>query len=859
MMKVFAPIKKKQKIALLKFTQERAEVWEALEYLVNRYDDNFDDAFKREKIESAFKNCIEKLEAISISHEIFDAATLENFREQIKADIAVCQNKLGMDAEYVKILKATGVDSVMTLVKDRLIHTVRFSQRINQDLSFRAGTTRGFYHDVCEQAIKEINEHYADPYNPILPEHQGYYSGEDLSYEFPIKGSNDDTLRKTLMGICNIEKVDVEKNKCLLETAHVHWVSNRSYFDILLRGIAWVFNLASTFIGFFIDIGLGFFSGMLGEDFPSLGIQMRFETENSLHHNTVYHKLRQKINLPASSRGMMIGKLVWQGISSLSELLLDSGNGILNYINEKTHFFHQINLTPAKNFVDFDSGLDKELFQLTNQMKVQKEKLEQLRFVSPSEQKEGDQSKLALPPYHLNSGQWNDPASVIFKGAKLFIESVITQPLMLQPGSNLAFYLVFSLNLYFLMVPDLASVSHANPVLHTYLNYINSKLTSSKNAAAVMGIAAAPAHVVYEGINFAVEGRGWIKQFLEQFEKDPSLLLPWVKEFSNQDPALVEKFFSHVYQDPLLSPLQSQMLTPNLSPARLILSEVANSSAEYAKRYMLGRIGREDSSIDLPKELAKELKQSVAYLFLEKIERHRELLPFLNPKTKEELIHYAKEEFFAKRPEIIIALKAKLYPEEPYSPLVTFLLTIFHYLVSSVWCIFGPFYNLWLNRSCIEPWMDWGNQTLTIAAHAANLVGWVVHNVLSWVAIVGRFLGDVFVNCILGRLEAKLSSLTSTLGISEFSYSVSAESHSTYEYLRQYFSKPIDSLRKSNKTLMPALSQIVLQDKVLSISKHPLFSPASVIPKRRLFPEKTLGQPPKLGYHIPPLGSTRGQ
>jgi hypothetical protein len=345
--------KYEQKEFLLRITQTRIRHMQALERLINAYDNNAssDDNIKR--IQDTFEDYIEKLKQLKkdIASEFsslnqYDHEANSKIRAQIQEDIDAAkeyhENIAGngnpdvSERDYLRetILIASGPDSIAHFIKNRMIYALRQAQEHNQNMTYsrNAGSLfRGEFNSYCEDALKAINNHLCDHHNPITPQHQGYFSSaqnHSVTLDFRHLGKNRRTVRQYMMAITQIEGADkIQKNtedeyvllsaslekptlKTLKTTRFTSWDIQADWTYPLKRSLYWSWNLLMGIVIGLWDLPWGLISGIRGVEPTSNVSRFCLEFTPECAQQTRFHELAEKIDFPAVSLGARLGGLI---------------------------------------------------------------------------------------------------------------------------------------------------------------------------------------------------------------------------------------------------------------------------------------------------------------------------------------------------------------------------------------------------------------------------------------------------------------------------------------------------------------------------------------------------------------------
>lgn len=181
----------REKSSLLDFSQDLLTILEPLERDTNTLDE-YQYENQKISIQSKIKNTIlelskhkarqrDKLAALCV----FDRDAPDKI-EKLYTALVKNLNELSVNIEHASfeefkvLLRPTGPNAILTHVKNMGMAIIVKTQELNQNLTYSRKAKsffRGELHNACEDALQVIQNYEADPYNPILPEHQGNFNG----------------------------------------------------------------------------------------------------------------------------------------------------------------------------------------------------------------------------------------------------------------------------------------------------------------------------------------------------------------------------------------------------------------------------------------------------------------------------------------------------------------------------------------------------------------------------------------------------------------------------------------------------------------------------------------------------------
>ncbi|MDQ2994824.1 MAG: hypothetical protein M3R00_07780, partial [Pseudomonadota bacterium] len=471
--------KYEQKESLLRFTQERIRNCQGLERLINSYNLGESVDTNQQNIIARFNEYIEKMEQLKLDSanltllNRFDRDANQKLSADIDDDILAAktyQNTLSTDLEHT-VLAATGPKSIATFIKTRMIHALREAQQHNQDITYSRNAksfSRGQFNSYCENALRVINEHQSDHHNRVLPEHQGYFSQDDLApitLDYQRLGKNQRIIRQFLMAITHIEGADTiarskAKQKWVIfsENGHEHvlrttrftsWNIQRKKTDTVKRLLYWPYNLiVGLVVGILWDLPLGLVFGIIGIEKNTYASDLRKEIPPAGVAGTCFEKFAEKIVFPEVSLGTKLGRLLgtfvrntlWEMVKGVAvtvkraatlqigkNLAIDYEIGHKGLPDESEIYatVHKDLQTLLLSKEESLQELNKEYTNIFKQPLVTSQKVENDENQGPILADEITNKRYAVAPYQLSHGEWYDLFNSTLNGTKELIDSLL--------------------------------------------------------------------------------------------------------------------------------------------------------------------------------------------------------------------------------------------------------------------------------------------------------------------------------------------------------------------------------------------------------------------------------------------------
>lgn len=566
--------KHQQKEALVTFAQDSLTALQGLERLVNSLTlTNSPESLQKEKqkINRVFEDTVRELRQLRQNAaqslaclEDFDRDVVENvqhlYDEQIRAVqafSALVEQAQVEDLRY--LLKATGVDSVLTMVKTMSLSVLVKLQELNQNMTYsrRAGSfLRGDLNNACEDALKVLRDFEVDLHNPILPAHQGRFAvgQETVAMDFSDLGHQEKRIRQTLQvlveiagqGITPNEKSDgyLLKGEPLLATRFTKWKTNTSALFMVTRPLAALTNIVvGTVAGVLIDLPFGFLANLctLGRyKMPSLAAKWKIDLHAGGPKSTLVDNLATHFSFKRYSLGALVGQKI---ADLIRNTVLDIAQGVRQSVqNWKFKGFDELQSDfktgswGVNHETQYASIFENARVQLASLVKA-KTDVEQLNLnlaqkILQRAESSGDvrpavgallttQSlKHAILPYHLSAGEWNDLSNASVNGLISVTETFVHNIHTKHPFVGLVFSASYAAGGFAILAPGLFSFL-TKPYLAFSQTLGNLIAQGAQSSAIASGFTQAKLYAAgMEGLMHG--GDSWLAEGVRQFEENPA-------------------------------------------------------------------------------------------------------------------------------------------------------------------------------------------------------------------------------------------------------------------------------------------------------------------------------------------------
>lgn len=553
-----------EKILLVDLCQDRVELLQPIERLINNYNEYATPAENLENIQAIFweyivsvGNLIEKLDErfSKTQFEKYDKNAKEVLRKALIAD----QERAKEFISHIKPLKHHQSNAA------HLVHTIRQTQNLNQNITYSRSSEyallRGDLNNYLEDAIKQIHDYVTDPHNPITKKHQGIFT-EGKRIWFDSNEQNlytSDELKTALKKISTIEqknkiikKQDKEGNleiyleskygkfkldSPLKQTYATKWGSAGTNTVKLKKALAWIGNMVIGVPLGLLDLGIGLVAGIVGKDFASLTILSKIEIENPIEATSYPSLLWAKVDYEEMSLGTKVGKLLARFLKNITvELIKGIGKAFQDW-----YFVLRVDI-----YGDFLEGWFYNEYYSEDYEKKSKEALknfdEEMTKIIEKEQQEaeqvnhfvsshyphavrscsglGDDAESALPDYHRNDKSMNDLANSCATGWHEFGELFLQEIFAKHPFAGVIFLTTYTAAGLAVMAP--ASVSFLSPKYIAFSQAFGATFAKSTTSSAIASAftQAKIAIGIYEA--FLHGPKSWLGTLADILEKDPS-------------------------------------------------------------------------------------------------------------------------------------------------------------------------------------------------------------------------------------------------------------------------------------------------------------------------------------------------
>ncbi|CEG57485.1 hypothetical protein [Legionella fallonii] len=521
------------KLKLLDLYQDRFEALQGIESLVNKNN-------TATECETKLLAYIKKLEQIKSNLSVYfvgvmnqsglDQTTIEQIKSDLDADInrtSLYINALRNTANITSYTAARGQNSMMTFVKEQMIHGLYELQGVNQDLTYsnrrEFALTRGELNDFIEDARKEIDDHQPDIRNAITAKHHGFFSedndsrpvcklaGEDkeaalktgvytkdlsarstkqfarsvefpdsptlISYDFSEDELTPQREREILLAISFIEGWDKFDSQSLTVSNHYGTESLDIY-----NATKWKnhrnFTAFAKSIGFYI---VNFFKSIVLPTKP-------WEEESWSNDN--FHLIAKALREHSSSNEPMWQKPI-KLFKQIGYVFADIYNGVRDFGTDLViklpdtlvNDWNSCNEPPPLSKV-----LEKSTTELEEIKGIEEERLRKILercMITPSEHHK-PQSKFAAVEYALTAGEQNDILTAMARGLNDFAAVFSHNLYAKDPIGGLVFTAAFAVGAGAIYLPTATASVFGTAYVNCFSNFAYS-LGSSKLTALVSG------------------------------------------------------------------------------------------------------------------------------------------------------------------------------------------------------------------------------------------------------------------------------------------------------------------------------------------------------------------------------------
>lgn len=692
-----------EKLKLLDLFQDRFEALQNLESLVNK-------ANPVAEFEVQFANYMQKLTTIKNGLDAYftdiqqpsgiNTETLQQIKKDIDDDIERAKSYLD-SLKTQEVLnpqnRARGEHSILTFVKEQMIHGLYELQGINQDMTYSLNRpfamTRGDLNDLIEDARKKIDDHEADLRNAVTEKHHGLFSNDVdslISYDFSADALTTDKQRDALLAISFIEKWDNLDTKTLR-------VQNESGSEPLEIYAATNWRTHKTWNAFFKSVGSFFINFFKSFVVPTQTAEVEDWENKDFHLAAV--ALRQQV-APT--------KPLWQKIvnffKEIGHTIVDIGTGYHDVLSQ-IDIHWPVELLNDWNACDEVSSLTSiiEKAELKfNDIKLVEEKRldETLKFCNQEKTNpnaSANTSNLATVEYALSTVEQNDILTLLAKGLKDLTSSMHHGVYVKDPIAGMMFTAGFALGSGAILMPKTAASIFGS----SYVNWISDfaySVSSTQTVAALSGgsTQAQILNTVWEGIIYGPNGP--TAKSIVQIGRDPlkeglsvvsglgigyvlvngigGYPIPEVSQFlqahMGTSPSAAYPVIGGPIADLIFTPAANNP-TINLSP----LSQTAPELIHFAAAIQ---------AVDSNQQQIIDRFLLVSWLTL-----HAKELPKLKPHTLFELSRHLDRLFDKNQSD---SLKKLLYPENQPSALYQFFAIPLTYVTGLIRLIIAPFISI---------------------------------------------------------------------------------------------------------------------------------------------------------------------
>ena len=880
--------KHKQKDALVTMAQNTMTALQGLERLANTFNKNVDLDAEKNRINTVITETIDSLHQLKIkaktdldSLNTYDKGAvkkIERFYEDDITSLHHLQSRVAAsDAGQIKgMLRTTGMDSIPIKVKTRCIATLVKIQELNQNMTYsrRAQSLmRGDLNSAIEDALKVLRDYEADPHNPILLEHQGHYTPnantDTIELDFTHLAHNEKKAKITLRAIIQISSDGIQPttstarytlNGQPLKTTHfTKWTTNAKsgFLFIITRIGAGIINVATgTIVGLAFDLPIGFLTSFLSigrYKMPSQASKIAIHVDTGAPTQTKAAVLIEKLAFKPYSAGVLIGQKLG---SLVGETVLDITLGI--WQSAKNFRFKGFD-----EFIsDFKTGAWENGDSQDYKLRVATSTLKTLRYTKaaferriaetentvPSKHPQAQQhtesvlhfsTKIALPPYHLNSGEYDDISNAGIDGLIAVFETFIHNIHVKHPFTGLIFSGTYALGALTILAPGIMGF------LNKYIEFsqlIGKLMAQGTNSAAIASgfTQAKVLAATFEGIIHG--GDSWISIGAKEFEKNPANTLvysaiavgigyglanyaeiPGLSEYIQDDAGDIPEV-GWAFAGAKIGLLLIEVLEPkedaDTSDRDSLIAELNQELSKALPKVTHDElVDLRNKLLDHTEQFARQLNEQYQHeikrlKFLHVLQENQAVLSKLDNKTKRDLLFIAHDRFkgLDDQSARLRSLKKALYPQLRKSIFTRTMTLIADYIPLVVRCGLSPV------SASLQPWRDLSEKVIKDTTRIAHGLSKLInYTIKTFIRLAIRGLADVLGNEIPARLEGLLCN--DHHSISRTTYGVTNCYEKSAETMRQLASTltGVDALRSAATS--PALETVFCQSQQQTLSK----------------------------------------
>lgn len=885
-----------QKEALVTMAQDNMTALQGLERLVNTFNANACFSDERARINSVINETITSLNRLKLktkedlsSLTIYDkdaVTKIDHFYDSEINALHHLQTQLDTaDANQIQgMLRATGIDSILIQVKTMSISTLVKIQELNQNISYSrsaASLMRGDLNSAIEDALRVLREYEVDHHNPILPEHQGHYAPapgtETMAIDFTHLAHNEKKSNNTLRAIIEISGGGISsadkdngytlQKQALKTTRFTKWTTNAKPGFYIKRMSAGLLNvLSGLVIGLAWDLPIGFFTSLLSlgrYKMPSLASKIVIAVNSGGPKQTQASELVHRLNFENYSAGVLLGhklgsllgetvldiaKGVWQSarnfrFKGFDELISDFKTGAWEN-SDKQDYKLDVAISKLKTLTYTKASFERRIAEIENTV-ISKHRI----IPSLTEPLLSSSAQMALPRYHLSSGEWDDISNAGTDGLIAVFETFIHNIHTKHPFTGLIFSGTYALGGLTILAPGLVSFLSKYIELSQIIGKLMAQGTNS--AAIASGFTQAKVlAAVFEAIIHG--GDSWLAIGAKQFEKNPANTIvygalavglgyglanyahvPGLSEYIQDDTGdlpevgwafaggkigllLVElldpkKETGKSDRDSLITELDDELtkILPSATKDKIVLLRKELLDFTSTSRDIDVTL----CDVKTQKVISEQYKLEINRLkFIHLLQNNQELLPELDNKTKRDLMFIARNLFkgLDDRSARLRSIKETLYPQLDKSIFTRTITLIADYIPLLARCFISPV------SASLQPWRDLGDKLMKDTTRITHAVSKLInYTIKTFVRIFFRGVADVITNEIPARLEGLIRN--DSHSISAQTYAATNCYEKSAEAIRQLASVGVDAMRSA--ATAPTVAAVFSQTQQQTITK----------------------------------------
>lgn len=810
--------KHQAKISLLNYCQSNIEALQCLERQINRAPPLFKAPSREYLIDclNQYQADLTKNLAELFKHKADFAHTDSDFE---RSNLSHHQSQLQAAKQLIEIIKsqpnlayllqAEAPTGLLSFIKTQILNEVRQVQLHNQNITYSGHSKswlRGCLNDVCEDAIKVVNDYVLDYHNPILAEHQGHFETKPdalVSISFESIKENPRLFKQTLMAVCQIEQLDlISKDKdnhyqlklCngshtpLQQTPYTKWSAANANGYYAYRVLFWLWNVFSGIVlGLAIDLPVGLLFGLSGNKMKSIAHKAQLSIKNSSFYHTHFGYLFSLFQPTKYALGTLVGLKVITFFKNLGQDLLKSASTSAKQYKlelwDNLIADYRIGHQPAVSTTSLLKQLSDEFKALKqNHQHIEEDILNKAPASYQNYSPPTTRYQQAKQPYPLNDGEWMDLSNSVAHGFQMF-SSALTHPIHTKnPFLGLLFC-----STYFVTGLSILNPNAVSFLPNWFVNHCNNlaKALAKGKMTGAAGASSMQSQLTVSSLEACLNGNAsWLATGSKLFESDPSKVLVYMTLSVSLGALIAFKLNIPIISKAIREDL-GKVPIPSLGVAGAKLGflfvhlleerehpinrEQAKLSQEQVKRYIRENAAESFDEQQLatltelftnllnnPAQVDKLInginlsKEDQRQAFLAFLKQQQYYLAHLSPMSKR-LIQDKVKALFPQQAQIQLSIEKQLYPETHQSILTVTILTPLNYIPLIFRCLTTPITH------STAPFIDLYHKTQKDLTRLLNAAASFSHSVASLFKVFSKMLFEIIFNEVLARAESHLT------------------------------------------------------------------------------------------------------